>query len=170
MRPDLTKRADYAIRAMISLARSGRDEPLSARRIASEMGIPVRFLPQVMSDLGRAGLVRSTPGRNGGHRLVRDPARIDLLEIIEAIEGDSRRRTCVLRGGPCNAAGQCDVHAVFFAAQEALRDALASADLAMVARRNGRAGPGPTALAPTALAPLAVGPDRLRPDPGQPGG
>jgi len=170
MRPDLTKRADYAIRAMITLARSGDGELLSARRIASEMDIPVRFLPQVMSDLGRAGLVRSTPGRNGGHRLARDPARIDLLEIIEAIEGESRRRTCVLRGGPCNAAGQCDVHAVFFAAQEALRDALASADLAMVARGNGRFGPHPTDPGPSGLAPLTGGPDRLRPDPAQPGG
>ncbi len=83
------------------------------------MGIPARFLPQVMADLGRAGLVRAEPGRNGGHRLGRPAVDIDLLEIIEAVEGDSRRRTCVLRGGPCNAFGQCDVHAVFSAAQEA---------------------------------------------------
>jgi Rrf2 family protein len=137
MRPDLTKRADYAIRAMISLARSVGDEPVSARRIASEMGIPARFLPQVMADLGRSGLVRSTAGRNGGHRLARDPATIDLLQIIEAIEGDSRRRTCVLRGGPCNAAGQCDVHAVFITAQDALLRTLASADLRSVAEGDG---------------------------------
>jgi len=133
MRADLTKRADYAIRAMIALARLDGDDPLSARRIADEMGIPARFLPQVMADLGRAGLVRSEPGRNGGHRLRRPAAEIDLLEIIEAVEGDSRRRTCVLRGGPCNAAGQCDVHAVFSAAYEALLATLAEADLATVA-------------------------------------
>jgi Rrf2 family protein len=142
VRPELTKRADYAIRAMIALARSGADEPVSARRIASEMDIPVRFLPQVMADLGRSGLVRSTPGRHGGHRLARDPVLIDLLEIIEAIEGDSRRRTCVLRGGPCNASGQCDVHAVFFAAQEVLLRTLASADLLTIARLDGRSPPG----------------------------
>jgi Rrf2 family protein len=143
MRPDLTKRADYAIRAMISLARSGGDEPLSARRIAAEMSIPARFLPQVMSDLGRSGLVQSAAGRNGGHRLARPAGEIDLLEIIEAIEGDSRRRTCVLRGGPCNATGQCDVHAVFFAAQEALLQTLSSADLATIAGLNGRSGHHP---------------------------
>lgn len=143
MRPDLTKRADYAIRAMISLARSGGDGPLSARRIASEMAIPARFLPQVMADLGRSGLVQSAAGRNGGHRLARPAGEIDLLEIIEAIEGDSRRRTCVLRGGPCNATGQCDVHAVFIAAQEALLQTLSSADLATVAGLNGRSGRHP---------------------------
>lgn len=133
MRPDLTKRADYAIRAMIALARSSGSEPVSARRIADQMGIPARFLPQVMADLGRAGLVRAEPGRFGGHRLARPAGDIDLLTIIEAIEGDSRRRTCVLRGGPCNAVGQCDIHAVFDAAQSALLATLAEADLATIA-------------------------------------
>ena len=98
------------------------------------MGIPARFLPQVMVDLGRAGLVRAEPGRNGGHRLGRDAADIALLDIIEAVEGDSRRRRCVLRGGPCNAVGQCDVHAVFSAALEAMLATLAEADLATVAQ------------------------------------
>jgi len=145
MRADLTKRADYAIRAMIALARLDGDDPLSARRIADAMGIPVRFLPQVMADLGRAGLVRSEPGRNGGHRLDRPADEISLLEIIEAVEGDSRRRTCVLRGGPCNAAGQCDVHAVFSAAHDALLATLARADLATVA--------GPPRIVPGGVAP-----------------
>ncbi len=57
---------------------------------------------------------------------------ISLLEIIEAIEGDTRRRTCILRGGPCLANGQCSVHEVFSSAQEALRDSLATAMLARV--------------------------------------
>ena len=136
MRADLTKRADYAIRAMIALARHDGDDPLSARRIATEMAIPVRFLPQVMVDLTEAGLVRGEPGRNGGHRLARPADDIDLLTIIEAVEGDSRRRSCVLRGGPCDPAGQCDVHAVFSAATDALLRTLAAADLASIAKRG----------------------------------
>ncbi len=136
MRAELTKRADYAIRAMLALARSGDDGPLSVRRIAAAMDIPARFLPQVMTDLGRAGLVRAEGGRNGGYRLARTAAEIDLLEIIDAVEGDSRRVSCVLRGGPCDPSGECAVHAVFWTAQTGLRETLARADLATIAGRG----------------------------------
>ncbi len=136
MRAELTKRADYGIRAMLALARAGDDGPLSVRRIAAEMDIPARFLPQVMTDLGRAGLVRAETGRNGGYRLARTAAEIDLLEIIDAIEGDSRRVSCVLRGGPCDPSGECAVHAVFWTAQTGLRETLARADLATIAARG----------------------------------
>jgi Rrf2 family iron-sulfur cluster assembly transcriptional regulator len=135
MRLELTKRGDYAVRAMIALAR-GNGERLSARRIADAMEIPVRFLPQVLGDLQRAGLVAAAPGRSGGYRLARGAEGISLLEVIEAVEGDSRRRSCVLRGGPCGRDGTCDVHEVFFAGQEALLATFAGATLADLAARN----------------------------------
>ena len=133
MRLELTKRGDYAVRAMLALARGAGNGLLSARRISDAMVIPVRFLPQVLTDLQRAGLVESWPGRAGGYRLARDPASISLLDVIEAVEGDSRRRTCVLRGGQCGVDGTCDVHDVFFAGQEALLATLAGSSLADLA-------------------------------------
>jgi Rrf2 family protein len=98
------------------------------------MGIPVRFLPQVLADLQRSGLVEAAPGRAGGYRLARDAADVSLLEVIEAVEGDSRRKSCVLRGGPCGDGGFCDVHGVFFKGQEALLGIFAGASLADLAR------------------------------------
>jgi Rrf2 family protein len=138
MRLELTKRGDYGVRAMLALARSaaGGTTPtglLSARRISDAMGIPVRFLPQVLGDLQRASLVEAAPGRSGGYRLTRPAAEISLLEVIEAVEGDTRRRTCVLRGGPCGVDGTCDVHDVFAQGQEALRATFARATLAELA-------------------------------------
>ena len=133
MRLELTKRGDYGVRAMLALARGSGNGLLSARRIALAMDIPVRFLPQVLGDLQRGGLVEAMPGRSGGYRLARDPSKISLLEVIEAIEGDSRRRSCVLRGGPCGADGTCDVHDVFAAGQEAIRGHFAASMLADLA-------------------------------------
>lgn len=137
MRLELTKRGDYAVRAMLALARNSRDEPdgtlISARRISEAMRIPVRFLPQVLADLQRSGLVEALPGRAGGYRLTRGAESVSLLEVIEAVEGDTRRRTCVLRGSPCGFDGTCDVHDVFFAGQEALRSTFARATLADLA-------------------------------------
>ncbi len=135
MRLELTKRGDYAVRAMLELTRGAGNGLLSARRISEAMGIPVRFLPQVLADLQHAGLVEAAAGRSGGYRLARDPASVSLLEVIEAVEGDSRRQSCVLRGGPCGKDGFCDVHGVFFAGQEALLRTLEAATLAELAQR-----------------------------------
>jgi Rrf2 family transcriptional regulator, iron-sulfur cluster assembly transcription factor len=144
---ELTKRGDYAVRAMLALACGRGERLLSAPRIAEEMTIPPRFLPQVMGDLVRAGLVTSEPGRAGGYRLARPASAISLLTIIEAIEGDSRRKTCVLRGGPCAEDGLCAVHAAFFAAEDALVRALDDVTLADVA------GPGPDCRYPVGRGP-----------------
>ena len=142
MRIELTKRGDYAVRAMVALAAAPPDTLLSVRRIADEMAIPVRFLPQVMADLVRGELVTSTTGRSGGYRLARPASAISLLDVVEAVEGDSRRRTCVLRGGSCGLDGQCDVHAPFFEAQDAMSSRLAAADLASVIRGHRAQLPG----------------------------
>jgi Rrf2 family protein len=136
MRLELTRRADYGIRAMIAIARASSDEPLSTPRIADAMAIPVRFLPQVMADLARAGLVDSTGGRRGGYRLGRPATTISLLEIIESLEGDARRRQCVLRSAPCGRDGYCDVHAVFASAQDALLDRFSAARLSEMAGQS----------------------------------
>ena len=133
MRLELTKRGDYAVRAMMALARDG-DGLLSARTIAEEMVIPPRFLPQVMGDLVRADLVEGVTGRSGGYRLAAAAAEISLLTIVEAVEGTSRRETCVLRGGPCGRDGTCAVHAAFCSAEEAMIGALDSVTLADVSR------------------------------------
>lgn len=133
MRLELTKRGDYAVRAMLALARGSDNGLLSARRIADAMAIPVRFLPQVLADLQRSALVEAQPGRSGGYRLAKPAASITLLDVIEAVEGDSRRRTCVLRGGPCGVDGHCDVHDAFFRGQAAMLGVLEATSLASLA-------------------------------------
>jgi Rrf2 family transcriptional regulator, iron-sulfur cluster assembly transcription factor len=136
MRLELTHRGDYAIRAMLALGRSADNSRLSVRTIAAENAIPVAFLPQVMRDLVAAGLIQGVAGRAGGYRLARPAPRISVLEIVEAIEGDSRRSKCVLRGGPCGRDGRCEAHDVFFAAQSAMLDRLRSATLADLVRHD----------------------------------
>lgn len=142
MRLELTRRGDYAIRAMLALARiDPGDGWLSVRHIASEMSIPAAFLPQVMRALVAAGLVTATSGRTGGYRLAIPADEITVLQIVESVEGDSRRSSCILRGGPCGLDGHCDAHDVFFAAQEAMLGRLRDASLTDISR-HGAPGPG----------------------------
>jgi Rrf2 family protein len=134
MRLELTRRGDYAVRAAVALAAADGNGLLSARRIAAEMQIPPRFLPQVMADLVRAELVVAQTGRSGGYRLARSAAEISLLDVIRAAEHEHGMRTCILRGGPCNPDGRCDVHDVFSGARDALLHSLMQATLAQVAQ------------------------------------
>ena len=101
MRLELTKAGDYAVRAMIALARNEGSRWLSAADIAASMQIPARFLPQVMAALARARLVDSRAGPGGGYTLGRPAEDIGILSIIEAVEGDGRRISCVMRGATC---------------------------------------------------------------------
>ena len=115
-RLELTRRGDYAVRAMLALATDTTSAWLSVPRISASMAIPARFLPAVMTDLVRAGLVEGRAGRTGGYRLQRPAAAITLLDVIDAVEPEPDPRTCVLRGGPCGLDGLCAVHDAFTAA------------------------------------------------------
>ena len=68
MRLELTRRGDYAVRAMLALARPEALQ-LTAAALAEATAIPAGYVPQVMGDLVRAGLVANRRGRSGGYRL-----------------------------------------------------------------------------------------------------
>ena len=120
MRLELTKRGDYAVRAMIALACDDAGLHRAPGRSPPSMAIPPRFLPQVMARPGAGGPRRGRDGEERRLQAVRPAAEISLLTIVEAVEGTSRRETCVLRGGPCGRDGACAVHAAFCAAEEAM--------------------------------------------------
>jgi Rrf2 family protein len=129
----LKRRGDYAVRAAIALAReadSGR--AVKNREIASEMGLPFRYTPQILRLLARAGLAEARAGRGGGYRLTRRPKDISLLEVVEAAEGPLAPERCTLRGGPCRWDDMCAVHPSWEAATEALRASLGAVTLADV--------------------------------------
>ena len=132
MRVELSRRGDYAVRAIVVLSRPGTEQ-LTAASIAERTAIPASYVPQVMGTLVRAGLVANRRGRAGGYRLARPPSEVSLLAVIEAAEGDLLLRTCILRGGPCGGGGvHCGVHDAFARAQRASIAALAGTSLADV--------------------------------------
>ena len=82
----LSARADYALRAAIELA-SATDTHVTADRIARAQQIPGKFLETILTQLRRAGLVRSQRGPEGGFWLARPANEISLADIIRAIHG-----------------------------------------------------------------------------------
>jgi Rrf2 family protein len=129
----LGKRADYTVRAVLDLARHHGTGRRRADDIAAEMRVPRTYLPALLAELVRAGIVSSTVGRHGGYALAREPSEIDLLEVIEVAEGPLASRECVLRGGPCRWEDACAFHEPWARAQQALLDTLAATTFAEVA-------------------------------------
>lgn len=129
---DLTlgKRADYTVRAVLDLARHHGGGRRKRRDIAEEMDVPVTYLPTLLAELVRAGLVTSVAGPDGGYALARAPSEVTLLEVVEVADGPLRSSECVLRGGPCRWEDACAVHEPWFRAQQALRDSLAATTFA----------------------------------------
>jgi len=125
----LSRRADYAVRAALYLARQDRDEAVSVREIAAAMAIPSTFAGQVLANLTRAGIFGAKPGRGGGYWLARDPKNITLLEIVEAAEGTLRAERCALGDGPCRWDAVCPLHTFWQGAVRAVRDQLAGITL-----------------------------------------
>jgi Rrf2 family protein len=82
----LSARADYALRAAIELAAS-KEGHVTSDQLAKAQHIPAKFLEAILTQLRRAGLVRSQRGPDGGFWLARPAEEISLADIIRAIDG-----------------------------------------------------------------------------------
>ncbi len=134
MRLELGRRTDYAVRAVVDLARHHEPgERRKAREIADEMDIPRSYIAQILAELVRVGIVASVAGPDGGYSLSREPGEISLLDVIVAVDGELASTSCVLRGGPCRWDDVCAVHVPWFRAQAALRGELQQATFQDVA-------------------------------------
>jgi Rrf2 family protein len=91
----LTKRAKYAIKALLHLALREGDGPVQAARIAEAENIPFKFLEGILIHLRNAGLVASKLGKGGGHVLAKDPSEITLLTIVRTIDGPVAPLACL---------------------------------------------------------------------------
>jgi Rrf2 family cysteine metabolism transcriptional repressor len=87
----VSSKADYGVRALFDLALHFGQGPIQSRDIAARQGISEAYLHQVLSALGRAGVVKSTRGPLGGHELVREPSEISLWDVIVTLDGYDRR-------------------------------------------------------------------------------
>ena len=82
----VTSKSRYAVVALAELARSGSD-PVPIGQVAQRRGIPVQFLEQLFSTLRRAGILTSHRGARGGYTLARPPEQINVLEVVQALDG-----------------------------------------------------------------------------------
>jgi Rrf2 family protein len=82
----VSAKVDYAVRALSELA-AGEEGPIKGDDIAGRQGIPLNFLENILSDLRRAGIVRSQRGSEGGYWLAVPAETVTIADVIRTVEG-----------------------------------------------------------------------------------
>ncbi len=131
----LSLKAQYALKAVIALARNGTDEVQLTADIAETQAIPKKFLEQILLDLKHNGVVVSRRGKAGGYMLRKSPDLITFGEILRIVEGPLAplpclSRTAYRRCDTCRDEASCEIRRVFAKVAEANRAILDNTTIA----------------------------------------
>ena len=130
----ITRQADYALRAMLYLARLDSSVRAATSQIASEQQIPPSFLAKIISQLSIAGLINTSRGARGGVTLARDAEEITLLDVVEAIDGPISLNVCSHSAGACPFGEDCPIQPIWSETQTDLVNKLKSTNFGQLVK------------------------------------
>ena len=132
----LTRGADYAVRALIHLAGLPEGTRVMLHELARVTEAPQDFLYKILQTLRQAGLVGSWRGKNGGFQILPAGRSATVKVAIEAIDGPIRLNVCTSPAEHCNRAGWCPVHPLWACAQTAVSRVLDSETIEDLAQKS----------------------------------
>ena len=125
----ITNQADYALRAMLYLARLGFGKKAPSNVIAEEMNMSRIFLSRINTQLVNARLISTWRGARGGVALTRPPSEISVYEVLTAVDGPIRLVGCLEDPDCCKFSGTCPLHKFWIRTEEVLTNQLKSTSL-----------------------------------------
>ncbi len=131
MRLEISRRADLAVRALLTL--SLHDDRVKAGELARALETTSGFVPQIVGPLVKRGWVRSEPGPRGGYSAAVALDRMTVLDVIEAVDGPTDVGRCVVADRACGGAPHCALHLAWGRARAELLEELGSVSLAHLA-------------------------------------
>lgn len=124
----ISRLTDYGTVVLAHLARQGQGVS-SAADVASATGLGLPTVSKLLKMLGKAGLVRSTRGPQGGYRLAREAAAISACDVIDALEGPVSITDCASDDRQCDFESHCHVGTTWQRINVSIRHALADVSL-----------------------------------------
>ena len=126
----LSQTADYALRAILFLARTDTPRARRADAIAEAIDAPRNYLATTLNALAKVGLLRSARGPLGGFELAVAPSELTVARIVDVFDEPRAHPRCLLGTGPCNAAAPCAAHQRWAAITGAARAPFTSTTIA----------------------------------------
>jgi len=136
----ITRWGEYGVLCCLYLAQRYKDGAVGAADIAKAQAIPLKYAQQILHRLRRGGVIKSVRGPHGGFLLARDPASINLKEIMNAAEGDTFQVICEsdpLNHQLCTSKGDCRLADVWKGLKAAVDSVLQRHSLASLANGQG---------------------------------
>ncbi|HEY5345821.1 MAG TPA: Rrf2 family transcriptional regulator [Verrucomicrobiae bacterium] len=132
----VSKRTDYALRALFTLVDHYGGQPIPIRELARRNDAPKRFLEQIMLALKSQGWVDSSAGIRGGYFLAKNPTKITMGEVVRHFDGIIAPIDCVSVTGyqRCSQESVCRFRRVFFDARNYVANLMDRMTLAEVAK------------------------------------
>lgn len=106
----LTQTSEYALRAMVYMARKHEAGYAGVKDIAEATGVPSNYLAKILQQLAKGGILESQKGFGGGFRIAQQLDKIKLLAIVDPLENISKFHRCVLGQRECNDEVACPLH------------------------------------------------------------
>jgi len=133
----LSKKSDYALRAMIYLSMNYKNGAVQIKEISAKEKIPQKFLENILLTLRKAGILNSKIGLKGGYELARSPDLITLGEVIRALDGAIAPVDCVSKISykPCSEEVTCVIRGVMMDIRNAITDVLDTRTFADMCKR-----------------------------------
>jgi Rrf2 family protein len=132
----ITRQADYALRAMLYLAQLEQGQRAATSQIADEQHIPPSFLAKIISQLSIAGLIHTSRGARGGVSLAHAPGEISVLEVVEAIDGPIALNECTHSVSACPFGDSCPLRPLWCDTQAELVEKLRSTSFAQFLKQQ----------------------------------
>lgn len=136
----LSKSCVYGIRALIYLALDDNRPYISIKELSNNLDISFHFLTKTLQILTHNNIVASAKGTKGGVALNRLPEKINVYDIVVAIDGNAVFEECVLGLPGCTDDNPCPLHSIWRITKEELREQLKSSNLKLLSKdlRNGK--------------------------------
>ncbi|AGA68135.1 rrf2 family protein, putative transcriptional regulator [Desulfitobacterium dichloroeliminans LMG P-21439] len=123
-----SRATDYALHTILFLAKNGSEKNMGVQELAEKQSVSPTYLSKILNKLVKEGMIRSSPGVNGGYSLSPHWEEISFLDIIQAIEGKTSLFDCCLNSNP-----DCSIKKVMLAAEMSMEQKLRNTKLSDLA-------------------------------------
>jgi len=131
----ISTKGRYALRLMLDLAINNTGEYIPIKRIAERQEISEKYLEQIITQISRAGYVKSVRGSQGGYQLTKTPEEYTVGMILRLMEGELSPVACLDEAGSCERADRCVTVEVWQEIKEAIENVVDNITLADLVRR-----------------------------------